>query len=380
MQKRILILVMLGLALLNVSGQISDYILYEKDYGVPVTSLEVSPDGKMLLVGDQIGDLNILDAVSYKELAMFESVTGSAILDIEITPKQDVIFLASGNLINLINRDGASVATWNIHNTTIWSMDLNPQGTRLVSAEMNKTFQLWDVYNGEVIQSMRGHDEPTLAVCFSPDGKQFASGSADKLVHLWDITTREIVETFQGLSNDIYDVAISPDGKLIAACSKDHTIRIWDIGSNKLKHLLKGHRDMVMEIEFSEDGCYLLSASADFAIKLWDVNSGQEIYAYLDNEAAVIDIAFLPGSESFASASMDNKMKIRALDHEIFVLKYYGDDYEKAIAEDPLFLPRQKGEKRSEHELRLLEAAKKRSAIVEKYYHQYIEARERGIL
>ena len=358
---------------LTAATQPIDYIVRSIDYKTPVTAVSVSPDSLWILAGFEDGTLRILNVASGEELHTFENAAGAAIYAIEMSPKMDVIFLAAGNRIMLYDTTGTHITSWPHHRNTMWSMDIDPTGKYIVSTEVNKTFQLIDVYEGTIRESMRAHDDITLAVAFSPDGRQIASGSNDKTVLLWDLESLEVTGKLQGHSGNIYDVAFSPDGQLVAAASQDKSVRIWNIAENKLVQLLKGHQDMVLEIEFSPDGRYLLSASFDQAIKLWDVETGEQLFAYLENGGSIPDIAFLPGGKSFVSAGMDGRLTTWELHPEIFVMKYFGEEYEKELSENPLFLPRQRGEKRSDYELRLEKAAKAKEEIVQRYYARYLE-------
>lgn len=351
-------------------AQVSDYIVRETNFKTPVTSIQVSPDGKLIIAGFEDGTLRLLDIETLEEQLTIEHAGPGAIYDIELSPEMDVIFIASGSRIVLYEPSGRRITTWPHHKNSIWSMDLDPDGKYMVSTEVNKTFQLIDVFEGEIEQSMRVHDDVTLAVAFSPDGKTIASGSNDKQVFLWDVASKEVIETFHGHSDNIYDVAFSPDGKYVAACSMDKSVRIWNIEKKELHRLLKGHQDMVLEIEFSPNGKYLLSASADQAIKLWDVASGEQLYAFLDNAGSIPDIKFLPGGEMFVSGCIDGTLKIHRLDPEIFVMHFFREEIEKEMAEDPVFLPRQKGEKRAEYEIRTEKATEKKAALVDKYYER----------
>lgn len=358
---------------LTVAAQSVDYITHSIDYKTPVTAVSVSPDSLWILAGFEDGTLRILNVDTYEEVLVVENAGTAAIYDIEMSPKMDVIFLATGNRVMLYDTTGTHIINWSHHKNTMWSMDIHPTGNYIVSTEVNKTFQLIDVYEGTIEESMRAHEDITLAVTFSPDGRQIASGSNDKTVLLWDLETREVTGMLQGHSGNIYDVAFSPDGTLIAAASQDKSVRIWNIAEKRLVQLLKGHQDMVFEIEFSPDGRYLLSASADHAIKLWDVESGDQLFPYLENEGSIPDIAFLPGGKSFISAGMDGRLTIWELHPEIFVMKYFGEEYEKELSENELFLPRQKKEKKADYEIRMEEAAKVKEEIVQKFYMLYLE-------
>ena len=361
------------LTLLTAASQPIDYIVRSIDYKSPVTAVSVSPDSLWILAGFEDGALRVLSAASGNELRLIENAAASAIYDIKMSPKMDVIFLAAGNRILLYDTTGTQITTWGHNKNTIWSMDIDPAGKHIVCAEVNKTFLLIDVYEGVVASEMRAHEDITLAVAISPDGRQIASGSSDKTVLLWDLETKEVTGKLQGHSGNIYDVAFSPNGEYVASASQDKSVRIWNIAENKPVQLLKGHQDMVLEIEFSPDGHYLLSASADHAIKLWDVETGEQLYAYLENQASIPDIAFLPGGKSFISAGMDGKLTTWEIHPEIFVMKFFGEEYEKELRDNPIFLPRQKGEKRADYEMRMERATSLKKEIVQKYYALYLE-------
>jgi len=372
MFSRIAILI---LCLLSASlyAQESSFLLKEIKMDAPATAVAVSPDGKQVLFGLNDGTFGILSDSTGEELLLLEENFPKAVNAICYSPKMDYIFVAGGNVIRLFRPDGYQVAQWKQHATTIWTAVLSKDARYAVSAEFNKTFRLWDVYNGEVIENLRGHDDVTLAVAISPDNKYIASGSADKTIKIWDRETLQVINTMNGHSLEIYDLKFSPDGKILASASKDKSIRLWDVATGKLLHLLKGHTNYVMEVAFTPDGRYLLSASADQTIRLWDVESGDEIYSFIEGEGAVLDLALMPDGSAFYSASMDNHLRKWAIDHEIFVLKYFGEPYNEEIAGNHLFDERRKGESKSEYESRMERAEKKRQEIVEKYYTEYMK-------
>ncbi len=372
MHKKLLILCT-ALVAATAAAQPLDYIVRSTEYKTPVTAVGISPDSLWVLAGFEDGTLRIYGAETGEELHAFDGVAGAAIFDIAMSPKMDVIFLAAGNRIQLCDTTGTIINTWSHNKNTIWSMDIDRAGKQIVCAEVNKTFLLIDVFEGIVAEEMRAHEDITLAVAFSPDGRQIASGSSDKTVLIWNLQTKEVTGKLQGHSGNIYDVEFSPNGEYVASASQDKSVRIWNIAENRLVHLLKGHQDMVLEVEFSPDGHYLLSASADHAIKLWDIETGEQLYAYLENQGSIPDIAFLPGGKQFISAGMDGKLTTWELHPELFVMKYFSKEYEMELSANPLFLPRQKGEKKAGYELRLLEAEKVKQEILEKYYARYLD-------
>ena len=360
----------------TVSGQGEPYIIKRELYKPNLSSINISPDGRILMAGFNDGSFRLLDPQSFKNLLIVEDAHNKAVNAIEMPPKMDFILTAGHNTIKIWDLNGKQVTYWKSHATTIWNVDISNDGRYAVSSEFNKTFRLWDVYNSEIIEQMRGHEDVTMSVCISPDNRWIASGSNDLTVKIWDIETRQNLFTLHGPTMDIYDLAFSPDNRLLAVASKDQTVRIYNLEEQKLIHLLKGHRDFVMEIAFSPDGNYLVSGSADHSLILWDVERGEKIYAYLENEEALLDLVFHPDGGSFFSVSFAGDLTRWALDPEIFVVRYFEKPYHEEISGDHLFDPRTKGETKKEYLSRQQRAGKKRTEIVDRYYQQYLSERD----
>ena len=354
-------------------AQDGSHIMKRQIFEVPLTSINISPDGLFLLAGFDDGSFRLLDPDTYEVKLEVEGAHYKAVNAMDMPPKMDFILTAGGNQIKLWDRSGKYLFDWKGHATTIWNMEISSDGLWAVSSAMNKTFLLWDVYNAVIKEKMRGHEDVCMAVCISPDNKLIASGSNDQSLKIWGLETRQVISQLHGPAQDIYDVEFSPDSRLLAVTSKDESARLFGLEEEKLLHILKGHTDMVMEAEFSPDGSYLVTGSADQSIILWDVMTGERIHQFLDNEGAVMDLVFHPGGESFYSISYAGDLTRWILDPEIFVLKYYETPYREELAADPLFEPRQKGESKKEYKARVEEGREKKSAIISRYYQLYLQ-------
>ena|SRR6218665_2050378 len=76
----------------------------------------------------------------------------------------------------LKNRDGVPFS--------IYDLVISPDGNFIMFAGDNKVF-VYDLINGTLLHTLKGHKESVLCLSFSHDGKRFASGSADKQVIIW---------------------------------------------------------------------------------------------------------------------------------------------------------------------------------------------------
>ena len=372
------IIVALSLMLGTIStawAQEDSYILKRQLFKVPLTSLNISPDGLFLLSGFEDGSFRLLDPESFDVKLEVLDAHYKAVNAMDMSPKMDFILTAGHSSIKLWDRSGKHLFDWNDHATTIWNAEISSDGQWAVSSAMNKTFLLWDVNNNALAERMRGHEDMCIAVSISPDSRLIASGGYDLTVRIWDLETRQVISQLHGPSKEIYDLEFSPDGSLLAACSKDKSTRIYGLKEEKLLHLLKGHSDLVMEAEFSPEGNYLVTGSADQSIILWDVLTGERIHQFLDNEATVMDLVFHPNGQSFYSISYAGDLTRWEVDPEIFVLKYYEDPYREELAADPIFEAKRKGESKKDYQARMAKAAVKKSEIIAYYYNQYLSER-----
>ena len=358
------------------AGQEPSYILQRTEFKSSLTSIGFSPDDSLLLAGFYDGSFRLLNPGTMEPVLEVEEAHFKGVHAVCMPPGMEWILTAGHNTIKQWDLQGNRTGTWNSHATTIWNLEIGPDGRWAVSSAFNRTFLLWDLESGELADRLQGHEDVALAVAFSHDGRWIASGSNDRTVKIWDVQSRQVIRSFHGPAGDVYDVAFSPGDSLLAVTSKDHSVRIYHLGKGKLLHNLQKHRDMVMEAAFSPDGRYLVTASADHSVMLWEVNTGQRIYSYLDNSEAVLDLTFHPDGESFYSISFAGDLTRWALDPEILVSWHFGEEYHSVIEEDPLFGPRRKGESRKDYQERLDQAKLRRKQIVGQFYRRYLKEKQ----
>ncbi len=327
----------------------------------------------MLLAGYADGSFQVLDPETFESTLEVKEAHSKPVTALDMPPKMDFIMTAGDKQIKIWGRDGKLKGINNGHATTIWNADISPDGKYAVSTAFNKTFILWDVYNGTIADHLRGHEDITLTACISEDNKLIASGSNDLTIKIWDLESREVITTLHGPTGDIYDVAFSPDSRLVAAASADKSIRIYNIEEKKLVHILKGHRAVVRKVDFSPNGRYIVSASEDNSLILWDAFTGEKIHSFIDNEGAILDVKFHPNGLSFYSVSVPGELTRWEMNPEIFVLRYYEAPYRKELSADPIFEPRRKGESKQDYQDRLTEANQLKTVILKGYYMQYLE-------
>src|SRR5262249_41993753 len=207
---------------------------------IPVSTLAVSPDGKIAFVANDShmeGAARAFDLTTGRVL-----FTPTNILGIKagvfspngrtlVTSEYEDLYVrdaATGKVLRKIkgpHTDSGSSRSWGLINFT-------PDGKAIVTVSQGKFIHLIDFETGKTIRDIAiSNPESDLGpgwsvvndVAISPDGKQMASGGYDNdkgnyFARLWDVETGKELRRFP-LGKQGYGVgclAFSPDGKTLA--------------------------------------------------------------------------------------------------------------------------------------------------------------------
>eukprot|EP01147_Barroeca_monosierra_P010401 gene10401-2532_t len=100
---------------------------------------------------------------------------------------------------------------------SIYSIAFRPDGTQLIVGAGTRVL-VYEVADGQVISSLKGHKDSVLCVAYSEDGSLFASGGADKMVIVWD--GRTLSGQLKYSHNDtIQALAFNPINNVLISCT-----------------------------------------------------------------------------------------------------------------------------------------------------------------
>ncbi|XP_064022038.1 WD repeat and SOCS box-containing protein 1 isoform X2 [Pogoniulus pusillus] len=149
----------------------------------------------------------------------------------------------------------------------------------------NGRIKIWDVYTGNMMKVLRGHQNWVYACAFSPDSSILCSVGASKAVFLWDMDKYSMIRKLEGHHNDVVACEFSPDGALLATASYDTRVYVWDphIGVILMEfgHLFPpptpifagGANDRwVRSVSFSHDGLHIASLADDKMVRFWRID------------------------------------------------------------------------------------------------------------
>jgi predicted Ser/Thr protein kinase len=209
-------------------------------------------------------------------------------------------------------RSGAELLTLKGHIFDVHSASFSRDGSRVVTASDDRTAKVWDARSGaELLTLKKGHTNQVYSASFSPDGSRVLTGSGDGTAMVWDAKSgSELLTLKKGHTDQVYSASFSPDGSRVLTAIDDKTAMVWNAQSGGEVLILKGHTDHIVSASFSPDGSRVLTGSQDKTAKVWDAQSGAELLTLKGHTGPVTSASFSPDGSRVVTGSQDGTAKV----------------------------------------------------------------------
>jgi WD40 repeat protein/class 3 adenylate cyclase len=127
------------------------------------------------------------------------------------------------------------------------------------------------------LRVVRRHALGGFSAALSPDGRALAVGSRDGRVRLLDLRSGEVRLFAGGHRTSVVDLAFTPDGRTLVSSDIGGAVIVWDVAPGEKSEELSAHRGSVWTLAVSPEGRTLYSAGDDGRMILWDLTRGRRL-------------------------------------------------------------------------------------------------------
>jgi WD40 repeat protein len=247
----------------------------------------------------------------------------TSIESIYVSPEGSrIVTIAENDSVKLWNRDGKLIKSLTKQGQSIASISFSPDGNVMASIGRDNQLGLWN-RNGEHIRTLSDHLKQVNRVVFSPDSQFFASIGADSLLNLYKADGTRITTLVE--LNRWKDVNFSPDSRLLSAATgsvfadeSNDTIKLWHSRDGGLIKTVSGYN--FQGVTFSPDGAVVAPLRNNWTFynrgkTVQLLNLDGTIKTLLDGHQDLItSFSFSPDGQKFFTGGQDQSIRLWRID------------------------------------------------------------------
>ncbi|KAJ5765177.1 hypothetical protein N7520_004736 [Penicillium odoratum] len=164
------------------------------------------------------------------------------------------------------------------HTDEVWYCGFSHDGTKLVTAGMDRMVLIYDTADFTVLRRLSDHGSGVAFASWSPDDTKLITCSQDKKARLWNVETGQCLITINNHSEPVTSAGWAPDGKSFVTSSFDPNTQLCHLSIDGTElHMWKGGF-RVQDCAISPDGRRLVAADTDSKIHVFDFKTYEEDY------------------------------------------------------------------------------------------------------
>ena len=299
------------------------------DHEFGIFGAAISPDGKLMAIGDDIGNVVVYDAATRRPLGQPYRIESGIIQNVRFSPDGDTL------AVSFMDRSVPELSG-------VFDL-IDPR-----SGERRLRLRLPPLQRARALRLQRRRvpaerPRPPRAAVHgaSPDGPAspmylvdgetgalkdrlqvgryashfYATETADSrhvfVTSLRDNRTWEIdpepLSVVRSWPVGDYAGAVSPDGRVFALGSESGAVRLLDLGSGRIRPLTGGHDGRMFRMRFTPDGRTLVTAGRDGQVLAWDVERGTVAQRFAGHSGAIDGLDLTRDGRTLITGSVDRR-------------------------------------------------------------------------
>jgi hypothetical protein len=327
-------------------------IAVDQKASIIVRRLRLSPDGKLLAVGDDEGLVRIVRLETFEVVRTIRAHT-QRVSDLDFSPDNRTLLSAGrdGAIRYWDVESGRQLRELRIPNSIPYSARMNSASPDrwVIMGDRNGFLYAWDLPKGRTITNVKLHEGPVLSVGYQPGGGGafFSAGGDGQLQVRMPEGQRYAVKAHEG---SMFQASYSASGRLLYTVGSDRKAKIWEtakLQQQQPQAVLEGHLRYVLTTDMSLDEKTLATGGADKAINLWDVASGKLLARLQGHTSDVEALSFSPNGKFVVSTSEDRSVRIWSVENREELVRLFfqrnGEKYAGVTLENQIFGDRDSG-------------------------------------
>ena len=301
-------------------------------------TITLSPDGSLIAIGHQDGQVTVWDTEQRQRLVSFKSGDKVA-LGLAFSPDKgrlSSVFVDEAGRADQVRIRQTTLTVWSLSRQQAeWSEDraakwpaqktpgaghpalsFSADGTRLAANGTADDVIIWDVAKGQALRTFESTGYAS-AVAFSPDGKSIAVGASSGGLTIWNTTSgvRLVNQSLRFGFGTVFSLVHSLDGGQLYAAGNRQMVQAFDLGTGReqLTFEVDSYSRAIPQVVLSPDArllaltpyksaTYASMLDPDKAVKIYDIAKRSEILTLGGQAKQVTGLSFSPGGKRLAAA------------------------------------------------------------------------------
>ena len=218
-------------------------------------------------------------------------------------PNQDILFTCS---------DDKTIKSWDSQGNCIYSLegdctfsciDLNSNGSLLVSGDEEGKLKIWNTETWELIHTSNLNNRWISSILFSPD-MQYVAFACGEMLGTINVETHEKMRLdYQPDILNIYSIAYSSNGELLAS-SCGEVVKIWNVRARTLKYEFPGNGKYITALTFVNNDQALVSTCRGGVVTVWSLITEERLKVLRDRPYEGMNITGVKGLTEAEAATL----------------------------------------------------------------------------